>query len=70
VRSENDEGAVFVILRTDLFHAAGTPLELLVTAKQVVRSQALAEREVARLNALHPDGQVRYWCVPSRMALP
>lgn len=61
---------VFVVLRADLYHAPGTPLDMLVTAKQVVRSQELAEREVARLNAMHPDGQVRYWYTHTRLFPP
>jgi hypothetical protein len=60
----------FVILRADLFHEPDTPLEQLITAKEVVRSLELAEREVARLNALHPDGQVRYWLTRSRLFPP
>jgi hypothetical protein len=58
---------VFVILRADLFHRADTPLETVITAKEVVRSLELAEREVTRLNALHPDGEIRYWATPSRL---
>lgn len=58
---------VFVILRADLFQGPEAALETLITAKEVLRSQELAEREVARLNDLHPDGQVRYWYTPSRL---
>jgi hypothetical protein len=61
---------VYVILRADLFHGPEAPLEMLVTAKQVVHSQELAEREVARLNALHADRQVRYWFSHSRLFPP
>jgi hypothetical protein len=60
----------FVILRADLFHGTDTPFETVISAKEVVRSRELAEREVARLNALHPDGQVRYWLTPSRLFAP
>ena len=62
-----DKEHVFVVLRADLFHSAGTSLETIITAKEVVRSEELAEREVARLNALHPDGKVRYWYALSRL---
>jgi hypothetical protein len=65
-----DREDVYVILRADLFHGPETPLELLVTAKEVVRSLELAEREVARLNALHADRQVRYWFSHSRLFPP
>jgi hypothetical protein len=56
-----------VILRADLFHGPNAPVETVVTPKEVVQTQELAEREVERLNALHPDGQVRYWYCPSRL---
>jgi hypothetical protein len=58
---------VFVVLRADLFHGADARPETLVTAKEVLVSREQAEREVERLNALHPDGQVRYWIAPSRL---
>jgi hypothetical protein len=58
---------VYVVLRADLFHAPDTPLETLVTTKAVLRSREAAEREVARLNVLHPDGSVRYWWSFSRL---
>jgi hypothetical protein len=61
---------VFVILRADLFHEPDTPLEDKITAKEIVRSLELAEGEVARLNALNPDSQVRYWLTPSRLFPP
>lgn len=58
---------VFVILRADLFHSPDIELESMITAKEVVRDQTTAEREVERLNALRPDGRVRYWCAYSRL---
>lgn len=58
---------VFVILRADLFHRTAVPPEGFVRAKEVVRSLEEAEAEVARLNALHPDGAVRYWWQASRL---
>jgi hypothetical protein len=70
ISTHHEREDVYVVLRADLFHAADAPLETLVTAKQVVRSQELAEREVARLNAMHPDGQVRYWYAHSRLFPP
>ena len=58
---------VFVVLRADLFHDAETPLETMITAKEVVLSREQAETEVRRLNALHPEGRVRYWFTSSRL---
>lgn len=58
---------VHVVLRADLFHGPGTPLETLITAKAVFHSRDAAEQEVRRLNALHPDGRVRYWSTFSRL---
>jgi hypothetical protein len=58
---------VFVVLRADMFHGTHAALETLVTVKAVLRSREQAESEVRRLNALHPDGQVRYWFAPSRL---
>ena len=66
-RKHVDREHVFVILRADLFLGSETALESLITAKEVVRSQELAKQEVARLNALHPDGAVRYWYTISRL---
>jgi hypothetical protein len=68
--TDREHEQAFVILRADLFQPSGTPLEQLVSAKEIVRSPELAEREVARLNALHPDGQVRYWFTYSRLFPP
>ena len=61
---------VFVVPRADLFHGPGAPIETLVTPKHVVYSQELAEQEVARLKALHPDGRVRYWSRVCRLYPP
>ena len=61
---------VYAILRADLFHNPGTPLETIVTVKEIVRSEGLAQREVARLNALRNDGSVRYWYQQSRLFPP
>ena len=58
---------VWIVMRADLFHRPEVEVEMLVTPKSVFRSQEHAEREVARLNALHPDGRVRYWCAFSRL---
>jgi hypothetical protein len=52
---------VFAILRYDGFHAPEAGPEVTVTVKEVVRSQELAEAEVARLNALAEGREVRYW---------
>ena len=61
---------VYAVLRADLFHDSGTPLETVITVKEVVRSEDVAKREVERLNALHPDGRVRYWYQHSRLVPP
>jgi hypothetical protein len=58
---------VYVVVRADLYHGPDTPLEMLVTTKAVLRSRKAADSEVARLNALHPDGSVQYWCSLSRL---
>jgi hypothetical protein len=61
---------VFVILRADFFQGPDVPIEALVAAKEVVRSEDLAEQEVSRLNALRPDGRVRYWYSLCRLYPP
>jgi hypothetical protein len=55
MQKENEE--VYAILRYDGFHGTDAPAEISVTVKEVVRGQAIAEAEVARLNErLHgPD---------------
>ena len=59
---------VWVVRRADLFlDPSDTPLEFRVTAKEVGRSQELAEREVERLNALRDDPSIRYLCQMSRL---
>jgi len=62
----SDRRQVFVILRADLFQAAGTPVDHIVSAKEIVHSLSLAQSEVDRPNALQPDGNVKYWFTPSR----
>jgi hypothetical protein len=59
--------SVWVILRADLFQGRDSDPQTLVTAKGVVRSEDVAHKEVERLNALHPDGLVKYWCQVSRL---
>jgi|GEM_PF-1192290 len=61
---------VYVVLRADLFYDGDPAIEDLVTAKEVLRSLELAEREAARLNALHPDGKTRYWVRATRLYPP
>lgn len=58
---------VYVILRADLFLGRESEPETMVTAKAVVQSQDFASAEVSRLNAMHPDGSVRYWWQASRL---
>jgi hypothetical protein len=57
----SDRVHLFAILRFDLFLLETAPLDECVTVKQVVGSQAEAEAEVERLNALgEGDGKVLY----------
>jgi hypothetical protein len=63
---KENEG-VFAILRYDGFHGTDAPVETAVTVKELVRSQAIAEAEVARLNALNADKNVRYWWQYTRL---
>ena len=65
--SHKEREDVYVILRADVFHRANMSLDQLITVKEVVRSADIAEREVERLNGLHPDGEVRYWSAHSRL---
>ena len=62
---ERDE--VFAILRWDGFHGPNTAPQVLVTVKEVVRSQALAEAEVARLSALNEAKGMHYWWEATRL---
>ena len=66
-RKHKDRDEVFAILRFDGFHTPGTPPEVAVTVKQVVRTKKLAEAEVARLNMLSEGREVRYWSQPTRL---
>jgi hypothetical protein len=61
---------VYAVLQADLYQGPAAPLEVLITVKEIVRSEELAEREVARLNALRNDGSVRYWWQVSRLFAP
>jgi hypothetical protein len=53
--------AAFAILRYDGFQSTDVPVENTVTVKQIVRCQAIAEAEVARLHTLKSRKNVRYW---------
>ena len=66
-RTHKERQEVFAILRWDGFHTSATSPEVLVTVKEIVRSQELAEAEVARLNALNEGRNVRYWWQPTRL---
>jgi hypothetical protein len=63
----SDREQVFAIIRWDGFQGAGARPETLVTVKEIVRSQELAEAEVARLNALQEDANVHYWWQTTRL---
>jgi len=52
---------VYAILRYDGFHGPDARPEDTITVKEIVRSQELAEAEVARLNTLNGEKGVRYW---------
>jgi hypothetical protein len=65
MQKENERA--FAILRYDGFHGADAPVEITVTVKEVVRSQSIAETEVARLNALNAHNNVRYWWQYTRL---
>ncbi len=58
---------VYAVLRADLYHDPETEIEHLVTVKEIVHDLETAEAEVARLNALRPDGKVRYWWQMTRL---
>jgi hypothetical protein len=58
---------VYAILRWDGFQGPAARPEALVTVKEIVRSQHLAEAEVARLNALAEGKDVRYWWQTTRL---
>ena len=52
---------VFAVIRVDEFHSADTPIEHRVTVKEIVESQAIAEREVERLMRVNADKRCRYY---------
>jgi hypothetical protein len=59
--ADKGQRGVYAVLRYDGFHADTTPPEQLVTVKEIVETQELAEREVERLNALHDRSEIKYW---------
>jgi len=65
VDKENE--GVYAVLRYDNFQGTNAPVEVTVTVKEVVRSQTIAETEVARLNALNAHKNVRYWWQYTRL---
>ena len=64
---EKERQGVYAVLRYDSFHGPDAAPETTVTVKEIVRSQELAEAEVARLNALRTDDEVRYWWQYTRL---
>jgi hypothetical protein len=64
-RRHKQREEVFAIVRWDGFHSPGASPEVFVTVKEIVRSQDLAEAEVARLNALCEGSDIRYWWQPT-----
>jgi hypothetical protein len=63
---KENEG-VYAVLRYDGFQGEEARPEVTITVKEVVRDQAIAEAEVARLNALNGDKNVRYWWQYTRL---
>jgi hypothetical protein len=57
----------FVILRIDCFQGSETPLEDKVTVTKILFDGDAAEKEVERLNSLHPDSRVRYFSQLARL---
>lgn len=60
-RKHKDRDEVYAIIRWEGFHGNDAAPDVLVTVKEIVRSQELAEAEVLRLNALNESKGVRYW---------
>jgi len=58
---------VYAVLRYDGFHRPDASPEVTITVKEIVQTQELAEAEVARLNALVNDSDVRYWWQCTRL---
>jgi hypothetical protein len=66
-RRHKEREEVFAVLRWDRFQGSETSPDMLITVKEVVRSQQLAEAEVARLNALNEGKGVLYWWQTTRL---
>lgn|SRR5262245_10458386 len=58
---------VYAIVRIDAFHRPEVPIHKKVAVTKIMHDQADAEREVQRLNALHPDGQSYYFSQVTRL---
>lgn len=50
--ADKGQRGVFAVLRHDGFYGKDTPLEHTISVKEIVSTQALAEKEVARLNSV------------------
>jgi hypothetical protein len=57
---------VYAVIRWDKDYS-GTDPDLLITVKEIVRTQDLAEAEVVRLNALNKHKGVHYWWQTTRL---
>lgn len=66
-RRHKERDEVYAVLRWDGFHGVDSEPEVLVTVKEIVRSQELAEAEVTRLNALNEGKGVYYWWESTRL---
>jgi hypothetical protein len=65
--THKEHEGVYAVLRYDAFQGEDARPEVTVTVKEVVRTQDLAEKEVARLNALNAEKQARYWWQYTRL---
>lgn len=66
-RSHKQRDEVYAILRFDGFLSPNTCIEYLVTVKEVLFDQKIAEAEVVRLNALNEGMGCLYWCQVTRL---
>ena len=63
-RTHKEREQVWAVVRFD--EGVDDP-SLAFTVKEVVRDQALAEAEAARLNQVNSDKGCRYWATPTRL---
>lgn len=61
---------VFAIIRFDTFQAAESPTEDTITVTKIVWDQAVAEREVARMNRINGNKECLYFWQITRLQKP